>query len=91
MERGVLAVLVFGVVAFGAGVPAWAHHSFTAAFDVNQPVKVHGVITQIIRGSSGNLRREWRGRQGRDSDVRAEFQHPAGNYACSPTSGRTRR
>jgi len=47
MKRSVLAVLVTGVVLLGAGVPVWAHHSFTAVFDTNQPVTVKGVITQV--------------------------------------------
>ncbi len=36
-----------GLVALGAGAPAWAHHSFAGAFDLSQPVTVHGVITQV--------------------------------------------
>jgi hypothetical protein len=47
MKRGVFAVLLAGLVTLGAGVPAWAHHSFAAAFDLSQPVTVHGVITQV--------------------------------------------
>jgi DNA/RNA endonuclease YhcR with UshA esterase domain len=43
----VFAVLVSGLITLGAGVPAWAHHSFAAAFDLNQPVTVRGVITQV--------------------------------------------
>jgi DNA/RNA endonuclease YhcR with UshA esterase domain len=34
-------------MALGMEVPAWAHHSFAAAYDLNQPVTVHGVITQV--------------------------------------------
>jgi hypothetical protein len=47
MRRTVFAVLVPGLIALGMGVPAWAHHSFAAAYDLNQPVTVHGVITQV--------------------------------------------
>ena len=47
MKRTVFAVLVTGLVALGTGVPAWAHHSFAAAFDMNQPVTVRGVITRV--------------------------------------------
>ncbi|MBI2149676.1 MAG: hypothetical protein HYU27_03610 [Acidobacteria bacterium] len=47
MKRRVFSVLVLGLVALGAGATAWAHHSFTAAFDMDQPVTVRGVITQV--------------------------------------------
>src|ERR1022692_534978 len=47
MKRRVLAVLASGLVVFGTGVPAWAHHSFAAAYDLEQPVTVHGVIAQV--------------------------------------------
>src|SRR5580693_1159862 len=47
MKRRVLAVLVSGLVLLGVGAPVWAHHSFTAVFDSNQPVTVKGVITQV--------------------------------------------
>jgi hypothetical protein len=47
MTRQAFAVLVSGLVALGMGVPAWAHHSFTAAYDLNKPVTVHGVIEQV--------------------------------------------
>jgi DNA/RNA endonuclease YhcR with UshA esterase domain len=41
-------VLAAGLFALGASVPAWAHHSFAAAYDLTQPVTVHGVITQVL-------------------------------------------
>jgi hypothetical protein len=41
-------VLVAVAVALGTGVSAWAHHSFAAAYDLKQPVTVHGVITQVL-------------------------------------------
>ena len=47
MKRRVLAVLTSGLIVLGAGVPAWAHHSFAAAYDLDQPVTVHGVIAQV--------------------------------------------
>jgi hypothetical protein len=47
MKRKILAVVAPGVVALAAAVPAWAHHSFAAAFDMTQPVTVKGVITQV--------------------------------------------
>ena len=39
--------MVSGLVALAAGVPAWAHHSFAAAYDLTQPVTIHGVINQV--------------------------------------------
>jgi hypothetical protein len=48
MERRAFAILVSGLVALGAGVPAWAHHSFAAAYDLKQPVELHGVIVKVL-------------------------------------------
>ena len=47
MKRRVYAVLVCGLVLFGVGVPAWAHHSFAAAYDRTKAVTVQGAIVQV--------------------------------------------
>jgi hypothetical protein len=47
MKRRILVVLAFGLMAVGAALPAWAHHSFAAAFDMNAPVTVQGTIVQV--------------------------------------------
>ena len=48
MKRRAFAVLVSGLVALAAGVPAWAHHSFAAAYDTTQSITVHGTISQVL-------------------------------------------
>ena len=47
MKRTRLGLLVAGgAVLLAAAQPA-AHHSFAAVFDANQPVTVHGIITEV--------------------------------------------
>ena len=46
MKQRICTALVC-IVSLGAGIPAWAHHSFSAAFDMNSPVTVQGVIVQV--------------------------------------------
>jgi DNA/RNA endonuclease YhcR with UshA esterase domain len=46
MSRAILAA-VLGA-ALGAALPAWAHHSFAAAYDLNDPITVHGVIKEVL-------------------------------------------
>src|SRR5262245_12288810 len=47
MKRTVHALLVWGVVSLGAALPAWAHHSFAAAYNMNESITVQGVIVQV--------------------------------------------
>jgi len=35
------------MVCLGAGTPVWAHHSFSAVFDVNSPIELIGTVTEV--------------------------------------------
>ena len=48
MKLRAFAVLVSGLAALAVGIPAWAHHSFAAAYDLQQPVTVHGTIVNVL-------------------------------------------
>jgi len=41
-----LAVLLVTIL-LGIGVPAWAHHSFSAVFDAKSPIEASGIVTQV--------------------------------------------
>ena len=47
MKRGDLRLLAASVGVLVSVSPVSAHHSFAAAFDVNQPVTVKGIIVEV--------------------------------------------
>jgi hypothetical protein len=48
MERARVGLLIAsGVALLAAAPPLSAHHSFAAVFDANQPVTVHGTVTEV--------------------------------------------
>jgi hypothetical protein len=40
-----LLLLITMLVSFG--IPAWAHHSFSAVFDADSPVEANGTVTKV--------------------------------------------
>src|SRR5713101_7833907 len=44
--RAKLAVVVAGVWLLLAAVPVWAHHAFSAEFDIKQPLTIRGTLTK---------------------------------------------
>lgn len=46
MSARILVVLA-GCGVLSAGVPAWAHHSFQAEYDRDQPVTITGKVTKV--------------------------------------------
>lgn len=47
MKRKAYALLSCGLLLVVAGVPALAHHSFAAAYDMTKPITIEGVIDEV--------------------------------------------
>jgi hypothetical protein len=45
MRSGLLILLTTTLVSFG--IPAWAHHSFSAVFDADSPIEASGTVTKV--------------------------------------------
>jgi hypothetical protein len=69
MKRKTLAVLLASIASLVVAIPVFAHHSFAAAYDTNNPITVKGVIVQVrlenphswffldVKGPDGKLER----------------------------------
>jgi len=47
MKRATLTALVPGLLILAAASPAWAHHSFVAAYDMDAPITITGKVVEV--------------------------------------------
>jgi Family of unknown function (DUF6152) len=47
MKRTIFSILIAALGLLFAAVPLAAHHAFTAEFDAQQPVTLHGTVTKV--------------------------------------------
>jgi len=47
MKRRISCIFAAGVALFFGSLPAFAHHSFAAEFDVKQPLTLKGTVTKV--------------------------------------------
>lgn len=45
--RATLFAAIACLIGFGAAMPAWAHHSFAAEYDLKKAIEVHGTIVEV--------------------------------------------
>ena len=45
--KGIVGLVVVGLVALGAAAPLVAHHAFSAEFDADQPLQFEGKVTKV--------------------------------------------